>query len=95
MKTRTQWIISWITAAVAVTVIGCSKEEPKAEPPPVKSVAKPIPSAPPPEPVKPPAPPTLRADCPEGSKGEGTFNNPCDATGESRMMDVVWTGKIR
>jgi len=94
MQTRTQWIMPWLTAALAVTVLSCSKEEPKPEPSPVKSVAKPLPPPPPPEAVKPPAPTAPPVDCPAGSKGEGTMNSPCEATGDSRMMDVVWTGKI-
>jgi hypothetical protein len=39
-----------------------------------------------------PAPKPSHA-CPDGSTGEGTFKNPCEAKGASRIMTVQWTGK--
>lgn len=96
MKTAIKWVMPCV--ALAVTVLSCSKEEPKPEATPARSAAKPAQSAPPPASAKPvppaPTPSAPKVDCPDGSKGEGTFNNPCEATGDSRMMDVVWTGKM-
>jgi hypothetical protein len=48
-----------------------------------------------PKPSAPPAPPPLppREDCPKGSEGPGTADQPCAATGASRMMEAKWTGK--
>ncbi len=37
------------------------------------------------------APPEPPHDCPTGSTGTGTFSAPCDAHGNSRMMDSKWT----
>ena len=85
----------WIVAAVAMSALSCSKEEAKPEPAPVRSAPKPLPPPPPPASQKPaaPVPSTPAVACPDGSKGEGTMNNPCEASGNSRMMDVAWTGK--
>jgi hypothetical protein len=95
MQTAIKSTMPWIIAAVAVSAFSCSKEEPKPEAAPVKSAPKPAPSPPPPPKAeKPPEPPKPAIECPEGSKGEGTFNNPCEATGNARAMEVTWTGKI-
>lgn len=97
MQTVTKWAMPWITAAVAVTVLSCSKEEAKPEAKPIPIVAKPVASIPPAVSAKPPPPPTPAAppiECPSGSKGEGSFSSPCETTGTARMMDVAWTGKI-
>ncbi len=32
--------------------------------------------------------------CPKDSAGDGTFKNPCKATGAKRIMEVKWTGKM-
>jgi hypothetical protein len=77
----------------AALLFGC-KEEPKKEEPapaPSASVAALASSTPPPAP--PPAPPKPREDCPEGSSGIGTSAEPCKGSGDSRMMEVKWTGK--
>ena len=37
--------------------------------------------------------PAIPHDCPKGSAGEGTFDKPCEAKGNARMMDVAWNGK--
>ncbi|HEY5962357.1 MAG TPA: hypothetical protein VIV60_37630, partial [Polyangiaceae bacterium] len=37
---------------------------------------------------------TPPVDCPKGSTGPGTFDKPCEATGNARMMEVTWTGKM-
>lgn len=38
-------------------------------------------------------PPKLRDDCPKGSSGVGTSDKPCLGSGDSRMMEVAYTGK--
>lgn len=94
MKTQVFWPCV-LTTAVALVSVGCDKEEPKAEVPNKHSApaqAAPVPTvaaaALPPTPSAPPV------DCPAGSQGEGTFDKPCEATGNARMMEVTWTGKI-
>lgn len=76
---------------LATLLFGC-EEEPKPEPAPAKpsAVAKPV--EPPPAPTPPP-PPKDREDCPEGSSGPGTSSDPCKGSGDSRMMEVKYTGK--
>ena len=73
----------------AALAFGCEEEVKKepaaAKPSAVASVAPPpAPSAPPPK---------LRDDCPEGSSGVGTQAQPCLGKGDSRMMEVAYTGK--
>jgi len=58
-----------------------------------KPSAAPAAVAPPPAPSVPPAPPKLRDDCPKGSSGVGTSAEPCLGSGDSRMMEVAYTGK--
>ncbi len=90
MRTLTTWAMASMT--MAVTVLGCSKEEPKPDVKPPPSAVKS--ALPPPAPTPTVAAKKLREDCPEGSKGEGTFGSPCEATGTTRMMEVEWTKKI-
>lgn len=80
---------------LSLTLAACDEEKPAAEgaksakPTPPKqpsATAAPVASKPP-EPAK-------RDDCPEGSEGAGTFDKPCEAKGESRLMEVVWNGKM-
>jgi hypothetical protein len=78
-----------------VGVLGGCEEEAAKEP---AAAAKPSAAMPSPEPVSAPAPsvappPKLRDDCPEGSSGEGTQSEPCLGSGDSRMMEVKYTGK--
>lgn len=40
------------------------------------------------------AEPAPRSDCPKGSAGPGTLTAPCEAKGNSRAMEVTWTGKM-
>jgi hypothetical protein len=68
-----------------------AKKEEAAEPKPSASVAATA-SIPAPVPTPPP-PPKPREDCPEGSSGIGTSADPCKGSGDSRMMEVKWTGK--
>jgi hypothetical protein len=75
---------------LATLLVGC-EEEAKKEPPAPKPSASVATIAPPPAPT--PQPPKLRDDCPEGSSGVGTQAEPCLGKGDSRMMEVAYTGK--
>jgi hypothetical protein len=81
-----------IALSVAALSLGC-EEKPKQEAPPAKveppPAAAPAPAVPSVEP-----PPKLRDDCPQGSSGVGTLAKPCLASGDSRMMELKYTGKI-
>ena len=81
-----------LTLSSFLPMLGC-EEEIKKEPAPKASVAVPA-VVPPPAPSAPPAPPKLRDDCPKGSSGVGTLAEPCLASGDARMMEVKYTGKI-
>ena len=77
---------------VATLVVGCeeeAKKEPAAAKPTASAAAAPTPTPPP----TPPPPPKPREDCPEGSTGIGTSGEPCMGSGDSRMMEVKYTGK--
>lgn len=79
----------------ALLLFGCDEKAEKAtaEAKPSASVAAVV--APPtatPAPTPPP-PPKPREDCPEGSSGIGTLTEPCLASGDTRMMEVKYTGK--
>jgi len=79
-----------LLAVVLVTpLFGC--EEEKKEAPAAKPSVAAAPVAPPPAPSA--EPPKLRDDCPKGSSGPGTSDKPCLASGDSRMMEVAYTGK--
>jgi len=83
-----------LTLSFLTLLSGCqqeAKKEEAAEPKPSASVAAAA-STPAPAPTPPP-PPKPREDCPEGSSGLGTSADPCKASGDSRMMEVKWTGK--
>jgi hypothetical protein len=80
--------------ALSSLSLGCEEKAEKepAAAKPSASVAVAPPPAPTPEP--PPAPPPKpREDCPEGSSGIGTLAEPCVGSGDSRMMEVKYTGK--
>src|SRR6187551_3926691 len=76
--------------ALATLSFAC-EEEAKKEAPAPKPSASVAAVAPPPAPV--PQPPKLRDDCPDGSSGVGTQAEPCLGKGDSRMMEVTYTGK--
>lgn len=87
----------FITAA-ALFVVGCSKDEPK----PTANSASASASAPaattaattsatPSATAS--AAPGPKVECPKGSAGDGTFDKPCEAKGNARMMEAVWTNK--
>jgi hypothetical protein len=85
------------TLAIALAVLGCSKEESKSETPAASASAAPsastVPSA------TPSAVPAASAsaeeaephhDCPAKSTGVGSFTKPCEAKGGERLMTVKW-----
>ena len=76
--------------ALGALLFGCEEEAKKESPAPKPSAS--VTAAPPP-PAPPPPPPKLRDDCPDGSSGVGTQAEPCLGKGESRMMEVTYTGK--
>jgi len=76
--------------ALATLLFAC-EEEAKKEVPAPKPSASAAAVAPPPAPVV--QPPKLRDDCPDGSSGVGTQAEPCLGKGDSRMMEVAYTGK--
>lgn len=85
-----------LTLALVALIAGCHEEPKKEEtaPPPKPSASAPAAaSTPAPAPSAAPAPPKPREDCPDGSSGLGTSAEPCKASGDSRMMEVKWTGK--
>ena len=75
---------------LATLLFGC-EEEAKKEAPSAKPSASVATVAPPPAPSA--QPPKLRGDCPDGSSGVGTMAEPCLGKGDSRMMEVTYTGK--
>jgi hypothetical protein len=78
---------------LAVLALGC-EEQPKKEEAPPKPSASAAAATPAPTPTPTPAPPPKpREDCPEGSTGIGTSGEPCLGSGDSRMMEVKYTGK--
>jgi len=85
-----------IVASIAWLTLGCSKDPAESGAPPAHSAppaalssAKPVQSEPPPTASAAPA-----HQCPKGSSGEGTSRSPCEASGDARMMEAVWTGKL-
>jgi len=79
-----------------------SCKEKATEPPPAASAAPtaqvaPVAPVASNAPASAPAPsattPGIPHECPKGSTGEGTFDKPCEAKGNVRMMDVTWNGK--
>ncbi len=83
-----------LTLSVVAFLCGCQQEAKKEEPAPQPSASlAALASSTPPPPPAPPPPPKPRDDCPEGSSGLGTSAEPCKASGDSRMMEVKWTGK--
>jgi hypothetical protein len=86
--------IALLPAAAILLLAACSKDESapatatSASAAPPTSASAPVASA--------SAAPTASAapephhDCPTGSTGVGSFNKPCDAKGNARLMDVKW-----
>jgi hypothetical protein len=82
---------SSLVLVFATLLFGCEEEATK-EPVATKASAAPVASVAP-LPAKSVEPPKPRGDCPEGSSGLGTFAEPCKGSGDSRMMEVKYTGK--
>ena len=81
-----------LTLTFGSLLFACEEEAQKPTAATKASVAEPA-VPPPPVPSTPPPPPKLRDDCPKGSSGVGTSAEPCLASGDSRMMEVTYTGK--
>lgn len=80
-----------LALSFSACLFGC-ESEPKKEAAAEKPSAAAAAPTPTPTPTPPP-PPKPREDCPEGSSGIGTSAEPCKGSGESRMMEVTYTGK--
>src|SRR5690348_14425881 len=85
-----------LTQCCSVLLLGsllfACEEEKKEAPPPKPSAAAVATAAP--VPSEPPPAPKNRDDCPKGSTpAPGTSDKPCLGSGDSRMMEVTWTGK--
>jgi hypothetical protein len=93
MPTSNQWAKSLLISALTLATLGCEEEKPKVKPAPKPSTVAAVPSTPPVESAA-PTPPPPKVECPKDSSGEGTYNNPCEAKGALRMMEVTWNGKI-
>ena len=81
-----------LSLSLVTSLLGCEDDAAKAPAEPKASATAAV-VTPPPPPSAPPAPPKLRDDCPKGSSGVGTSADPCLASGDSRMLEVVYTGK--
>ena len=94
MSIRSNRRILPLTLSLVALVFGCEEDAKKETGlvQPSASVAAAA-STPAPAPAPTPPPPTPREDCPDGSSGIGTNAEPCKASGDSRMMEVKWTGK--
>ncbi len=83
----------WLVLVLATVLFGCEEEATKEPVATKKSAAAAATTVAPPPPAKSVEPPKPRSDCPEGSSGLGTFEEPCKGSGDSRMMEVKYTGK--
>jgi hypothetical protein len=81
-----------IAPVLLALLAGCEEEKKKEDAAPAKPSASAVAAAPTPAPTPPP-PPKPREDCPEGSSGIGTSGEPCLGSGDTRMMEVKWSGK--
>jgi|GEM_PF-1093867 len=79
--------------ALATLLFACEEEAKKEPPAPKPSASVAAVEAVAPTPTPSAQPPKLRDDCPEGSSGVGTQAEPCLGKGDSRMMEVTYTGK--
>jgi hypothetical protein len=91
-------IRTFVAAALLVSITAACEEQPapsESQKSPASAAAMPsavVPVVTPPPPSASALPP--RSDCPEGSAGPGTFNDPCEAKAGARAMEVTWTKKI-
>jgi hypothetical protein len=90
MSTALKSALGISTILLATALLGC--EEKKEEPAPAKATAS-VAAAPATTSAKPKPKPKPREDCPDGSSGIGTFEEPCKGSGASRMMKVEYSGK--
>ena len=72
-------------------LFACEEEKKEEAPKPKPSAAAVVPA---PTPSVEPPPAKLRDDCPKGSSGVGTSEKPCLGSGDARMMEVAYTGKM-
>jgi hypothetical protein len=83
-------------AAFAACLVGCDKETAKTAAPSASTTLAAASTAP--EVASAPATPAAEKkpahECPEGSTGKGTFDDPCKANGKKRIMDVSWDKKV-
>jgi hypothetical protein len=89
---------TFLTLAMALAAVGCSKDEAKPTEPAASAVPE---AAPPPAPSASATPdaastaasdtPEPHHDCPPKSTGTGSYVKPCDAKGSERIMKVRWT----
>jgi hypothetical protein len=84
------------SVAIALSVLGCSKDEPKSDTTAASASASAsalaTPSAAPSASAAADAgAPEAHHDCPTGSTGIGSFTKPCEAKGAVRLMTVKWT----
>ncbi len=81
------------TILLSLAIAGCDEPPKESEKP--KETAKPAPT---PTPAPAPTPKKVERKpshpCPDDSEGKGTFDDPCVATGATRIMEVKWNGKI-
>ena len=89
--------LAWLAVVLALPLAGC-EEPPASDSHKPSASSQAAPSAPAPTTsatasAEPPAPKPPRDDCPEGSAGPGTFDEPCKAEGDTRLMEVTWTKK--
>jgi hypothetical protein len=89
MSLATQSSKILLASVFGTLLLGCEKEATKEGAPKPTAAAT---AAPTPTPTPPP-PPKPREDCPEGSSGIGTSGEPCKGSGDSRMMEVKYSGK--
>src|SRR5262245_29778163 len=82
----------FVSALVLSTLLFGCDDKPKEEAAAAKPSAAAAAPTPTPTPTPPP-PPKPREDCPEGSSGIGTSAEPCKGSGDTRLMEVVWSGK--
>ena len=95
MSSITRWIKAVPVVVLTVFLFGCDETEKAADTPAATTPT----ATTPPTPSSAPTPTVTAAKpshpCPEGSKGEGTFKEPCVAEKKTdRLMEVTWTGKI-
>lgn len=81
--------------ALAVAFSGCEEKPAASEAPAVSKAPEPVatPTIKASEPAPTASAPKPSHACPDGSTGEGTFKDPCEAKGKTRAMTAEWTGK--